>query len=89
MCTYNDFKSLHLKQVYSFFTLTHLVILPDPYFIPILLYLKVKWPDIYQSSELAESNRAYADKLVERDIGTLPPLHVEGGLFAADFKTQV
>ena len=44
---------------------------------------------MYQESDLAQSNRAYADHLVERDLASLPPLQVEGGEYASDFGTQV
>ena len=44
---------------------------------------------MYQGSDLCKYNADYADKLVERDSASLPPLHVEGGRYASDFKTQV
>ena len=50
---------------------------------------KVDWPEQYQSSELAQSNKDHADNLVKRDVASLPPLHVEGGQYAAGFGTQV
>ncbi|GAX73712.1 hypothetical protein CEUSTIGMA_g1165.t1 [Chlamydomonas eustigma] len=51
--------------------------------------VEVNWPDMYNLSELGQENAAKADKLVQRDGEAKLPLMVSGGMYAADFKTQV
>lgn len=50
--------------------------------------VQVVWPDLYQQSELAGNNAAYADHLVARDSNSMQPLVVEGGKYAASFGVQ-
>ena len=49
---------------------------------------QVNWPDWYRDSLLSRDNEAYAEQLVARDRGILPPLSVSS-MYAADFGTQV
>ena len=62
--------------------------LPPPLYPPTSPSFQANWPDLYKASALSLSNAEYAENLVLNDAGCKPPLRVDGGQYASDWKTQ-